>query len=322
SGMLLPDLYQLVSSARSCLDDNFAYALWRLCGFYPWQREEAEIPTLRLRAEDLGRVRSLRFRPRARSGKGLSTLPFLRRAREKRPGEWLQGFDDPSVCSYPPEDLLIEGYGRFLKAKGVRQLSEEQSRVEPLVSSLLDGIDMRETLRNLPEGRVYVREHRRVKGGAGSVVVVFDEDREGGRYPYRMTWMGEHEQESDMAFYATPPTDNVVGPGISRCEYGGFLLSYPPRRMAEVWGDPDYSFARSKAEVLLLAALDYSREPHVIYAARRPPRSIFRRIASRMGKRIVYVPLGGLSPERLRKLRVFHVLFGRDKREVAKEYIW
>ena len=153
-------------------------------------------------------------------------------------------------------------------------------------------------------------------------MVIFDPDREGDKFPYLMTWLGEHDQESDMAFYATPPADNIVGPGISRCEYGGFLLAYPPRRMIDVWTDRDYSFARGKAEVLLLAALDYSPEIHVIYAAARPPRSYFRQIAGRLGKKIIHIPLGSLSPVSLKKLRVFHVLFGHDKRTIAKEYIW
>jgi hypothetical protein len=217
---------------------------------------------------------------------------------------------------------VVEEYGRFLKKKGVRQLSEEEGRVEPFSASLLDGIDMRETLRNLAEGRIYVRENRRVKGGVGGVVVVFDEDRGTERFPYLMTWLGEHDQESDMAFYATQPAENIVGPGICRCEYGGFLLSSPPRRMLDVWRDRDYAFARSKAEVLLLAALDYSRERHVVYVAPRPPRSIFRQIAGRLGKKIVYLPIGSLSPVRLKRLRVFHVLYGNDKREIARDYIW
>lgn len=324
SGQLLPDLYQLLASARGCVDDNFAYALFRLATFFPWQRESAEIPTLRLRPEDIcGGSRRIRFRPKSqRPAKGLSHLRFLKRGREKRPGEWLEGFNDSAICSYPPEDLLIEDYGRFLKKKGAKQLSEEQSRVEPFTVSMLDGIDMRETLRNLHEGRIYVRENQRIKGEVGAVVVVFDEDRGGNRFPYLMTWLGEHEQESDMAFYATPPSDNIVGPGISRCEYGGFLLSYPPRRMLDVWRDGDYAFANGKAEVLLLAALDYSPEKYVLYAAARPPRSYFKQTASRLGKQIVYLPIGSLSPVKLKKLRVFHVLFGRDKREIAKDYVW
>ena len=323
-GLLLPDLFHLLTAGRGSIDDNFAYALWRLATFYPWQREESDIPTLRLRAEDIWRSsRHLRFRPREkRRTKGLSRLKFLGRKREKRPNEWLEGFDDPAVCSYPPEDLVIENYGRFLKKKGAKQLSEEESRVEPFSVSLLDGIDMRETMRNLHEGRIYVRESLRIKGGVGSIVVIFDMDREGDKFPYRMTWLGEHDQESDMAFYATPPTDNIIGPGICRCEYGGFLLAYPPRRMIDVWTDRDYSFARGKAEVLLLAALDYSPETHVVYAAARPPRSFFRQIAGRLGKKIIHIPLGSLSPVTLKRLRVFHVLFGHDKRKIAKDYIW
>jgi hypothetical protein len=324
SGRLLPDLFQMLAAARGCVDDNFAYAFWRLAGFYPWQRESADLPTLRLRPEDLAAgSRRIRFRPRARQGgKGLSHLQFLKRKGEKCAGEWLEGFDDPSICSYPPEDLLIEDYGRFLRKKGAHGLSEEQSRVEPFTASILDGIDMRETLRNLHEGKIYVRENLRVKGGVGSVVMIFDEDRGGNKFPYLMTWLGEHDQESDMAFYGTPPADNVVGPGICRCEYGGFLLSYPPRRMFDVWQDSDYSFARGKAEVLLLAALDYSRERHVVYVAARPPRSCFRQIAARLGKKIVFIPVGTLSPPKLKRLRVFHVLFGHDKRGIAQDYIW
>ena len=323
-GMLLPDLFGMLAAGRGCIDDNFAYALHRLAVFCPEQREDAEIPTVRLTAEDLRHgSRSIRFRPREkRPAKGLSAFGFLKRRKEKNAGDWLKGFDNPSICSWPPEDLVIEGYGRFLQKKGARQLSEEQSRVEPFSASLLDGIDLRETIRNAVSGRIYVRENLRVKGGVGSVVVIFDEDRGGNRFPYLMTWLGEHDQESDMAFYATPPADNLVGPGICRCEYGGFILSFPPRRMFDVWQDSDYAFARTKAEVLLLAALDYSRERHVIYAAPRPPRSQFRQLAARLGKKIVHIPLGSLSPVKLKALRVFHILYGNEKREIAKDYIW
>ena len=323
SGLLLPDLFQLLAAARGCVDDNFAYAFWRLAGFYPWQKEEAEIPVLRLRAEDLyDQTRQLRFRPRKPSGKGLHELRFLKRKREKRPGEWLEGFDDASICSWPPEDLVIENYGNFIKQKGLRQLSEELTRIEPFSASLMDGIDLRETIRNLShDGRVYVQERLRVKGGVGCVVMIFDEDRDN-RYPYAVTWLGEHDQESDMAFYATEPGENICGPGICRCEYGGLLLSYPPRRLRDVWGDPAYRGCGTKAELLLLAALEYSPEQHVVYVAARPPRGIFKRIATRLGRRIVFIPLGSLSPPTLKRIRVMHLLYGHDKRSIAKDYIW
>lgn len=125
-----------------------------------------------------------------------------------------------------------------------------------------------------------------------------------------------------MAFYATDPTENIVGPGICRCEYGGFMLSYPPRRMMDVWQDPDYLMFESKSEVLLLAALDYSREKHIVYVAGRPPRSIFKQLAARRDRKIVYIPLGSLSPHKLNKLRILHILAGKDKRDIARDYIW
>jgi len=321
---LLPDFFQWVAAARSCVDEGFAYEVWALGCVYPWQREVVEdFPTIRLQAEDLMLgTRRMKIRPRIPRRRRPRRFPVRQRRRETRPGEWLEAFDGEALCSYPPEDLVVERFGDYLRAKGVRILSEDQSRVEPFVSSLLDGIDLRETLRNWHEGKIYVREMRRVRGGVGSVVVIFDPDPDGDRYPYCMTWHGEHDQESDMAFYATPLGARIVGPGISRCEYGGFVMTYPPRRMYDIWRDPAYSVLDTKPEVLLMAALEYSLEPYVVYVAAYPPRSWFHTLAGRMGLKIVYIPLGQISPSTLKKIRVFHVLSGHDKRRIAKDYIF
>jgi hypothetical protein len=142
------------------------------------------------------------------------------------------------------------------------------------------------------------------------------------RYQWKTSWIGEHTQESDMAFYATNPQANIVGPGISKCEYGGFMMSYPPRRLSDVWQDPDYQDCRSKAEVLLAAAIDYSIEPVIVYAAAKPPRSQMKSFAKRFGKKVVYIPLGQLSPIKIKQLRTFHVLDGQNRREIAQDYIF
>lgn len=155
----------------------------------------------------------------------------------------------------------------------------------------------------------------------GAVCIIFDEDPHD-RYGYLTTWLGENQNESDMAFYSTHPFEHMVGPGVGRAEYGGLLMTLPPRRMFDVWRDPDYQFAETKAERLLMAALDYSVERHVVYAASRPPRSVFRSIASHLGRKILYVPLGQLSPAKLKRIRVVHVLDGYQRRDTAKEYIW
>jgi hypothetical protein len=112
-----------------------------------------------------------------------------------------------------------------------------------------------------------------------------------------------------------------VGPGISRCEYGGFVMSYPPRRMLDVWADPAFDAARSKAERLLLAALDYAEERMVLYVADRPPRRWFHDLAARLGRQLVFLPLGQLNPGTLRRIRAFHVLDGHHVREYAEQYI-
>jgi hypothetical protein len=92
--------------------------------------------------------------------------------------------------------------------------------------------------------------------------------------------------------------------------------------MFDVWRDPDYDAAETKAERLLMAALDYSIDKYVVYVAARPPRSMFRSLAARVNRKIVYIPLGQLSPSKLKKLRVVHVLDGYERRKDAKDYIW
>jgi hypothetical protein len=323
SGYLTSSLYELTISARSLVDDNYAWEVWQAGGRYDFQEETTTPETLRLSgAEIFYRTRSLKLRRRLpRPKQRLKPRNLKERKQEGKPGEWAQQLNGNSICSYPPEDIVIEDFGRFLKKKARSILTEERTRTEPFNASLLDGIDMRETLRNWHEQQIYVKRLERVSGDVGSVIMIFDEDRED-RYGYLTTWLGEHQNESDMAFYSTQPFDHLVGPGIGRAEYGGFLMTLPPRRMWDVWGDPDYDFAESKAERLLMAGLDYSTERYVVYVAAKPPRSIFRSIAAQLRRQILYIPIGQLSPARLKKLRVVHVLDGYDKRDAAKEYIW
>ena len=243
------------------------------------------------------------------------------RPKERYPGEWAEHIDGDAICSYPPEDLVIEDYGRMLRQKARSMLRDDRTHVEPFRTSLLDGIDVRETIRNWHRQEIWVRRSERLAGDVGAVVVVFDEDP-GDHYGYCTTWLGEHQNESDMAFYSTFPFDHMIGPGIGRAEYGGFLMVLPSRRMFDVWSDPDYDMAESKSERLLLAGLDYSLERHVLYVASKPPRSVFRNTAARLGRSIIYLPIGQLSPAKLKKIRVVHVLDGHQRRSGAKEYLW
>ena len=71
-----------------------------------------------------------------------------------------------------------------------------------------------------------------------------------------------------------------------------------------------------------MAALDYSVERNVVYIAPKAPRTTFKRLASRANRKIIYIPLGQLSPTKLKKIRVVHVLDNYSRRKDAKQYIW
>ncbi len=319
---LVPSLFDLVAAARGVIDENLAYEVWRRGSSYgPQQVRDGETPVELESWQVFPETRRLRLRHRYELEKRRRAPRAWKRRPGRTPEAWAAQLDGDAICSYPPEDIVIEDFGRFLRQRAVTMLGEERSRVEPFTCSLLDGVDVRETIRRWHEGRIYVRETEKVTGEAGAVVVIFDEDR-GNRYPWLTTWLGEHSNESDMAFYSTPPFENLVGPGIGRAEYGGFLMTMPPGRMTEVWTDPDYDFAETKPERLLLAAIDYSLERRIVYVAARPPRSILRQAAARLGRQILYIPLGALSPEKLRRIRMLHVLDSHARRRIASRYIW
>lgn len=202
-------------------------------------------------------------------------------------------------------------------------LSESRMHLRPFESSLLDGIDIRETIRNWHQQKIYVREYQKISGSVGSIVLIFDEDLKNENYPYQTTWLGEHASESDMAFYSTPLTENVIGPGISRCHYGGFMLTYPPMRMYDIWNDPDYiRQTYSKSELLLMAAIDYALEKYIVYVAAKPFRPWFHNFAAQLDRKLIYLPIGQLNPVILKKIRTFHILDGKGRRPQARNYIY
>jgi hypothetical protein len=319
--MLLPSFYELLIAGRSCVSSHFCYRMWEIGTYYPAQLGPTDLEVIELRAADIfPLVQKVRMNPHAPLKPRASLPRFLKRSeKQKKPKEQFH-FSPFSICSYQPEDVVIEDYGRYLRSKGKSILSEERKRVQPFETSLLDGIDLRETIRNWHTGEIFVQECMTVKGSVDSLVVIYDEDHS--KYPYTITWLGEHHQESDMAFYATDPEERTTGPGIRKAIYGGFLMTMPPGRLFDVFHDPAYQYAANHAERLLLAGIDYGLERFVLYAAPKPPRPAFQTIAGRYGKRILYIPLSQLSPVMLQKVRKFHILADKSVREYAKDYLW
>jgi len=321
-GALAPDLYELTIAARGVASDDFAWHVWDLGVTYPHQTESPDLGVYRLSLEELRRGhRRLWFRRRLKTRRHALRLVRTRK-KEPAPGAWGDPLREPYICSYPPEDLRIEAYGDHLKKRGKGLLAAERARVAPFVSGFGDGIDLRETIKNLmTDGRIHIREEQATPGDVGAVCVIFDAEDRQNRYSWTVTWQGEHEDESDMALYATPPHANLVGPKIGRSQYGGFLMTYPPGRMFQVFEDPFFDHAETKAERLLYAAIDYSTERSIVYVAAKPPRPKIVALGRRAGRQVAYLPIGQLSPSILRKIRVFHVLEGRAVRAYAGEYV-
>ncbi len=329
-GRLVPDFYQLIIASRGVANDNFAYEVWEKGSEYPFQTNRSELPVLRLRGEDLFLdEKKIRFHKRIKSlRKRLIPVPVRNRFLRKRYGKkWAKEFGKYTICSYPPEDVIIEGFGDYIKKRALQIKVEENVQIVPFTCSIMDGLDIRETIRSWIQGkkRLYVKDERGFKGKIGSVVLIFDPDlpeKDGKeRYPWRVTWLGEHEHESDMAFYSTPAGEVMDGPGISKCQYGGFMLTYPPMRVYDIWKDEFFEIARNKPERLLIAALDYSMEKNVVYVSPEPPSGLCQNIATRLGKRIIYIPIGAFSRITLNKIREFHVLDGHHVRRYAHFFI-
>jgi len=59
----------------------------------------------------------------------------------------------------------------------------------------------------------------------------------------------------------------------------------------------------------------------VVYVAPDPPSGLCQSIAARLGKKIIYIPIGAFSKITLNKIREFHVLDGHHVRKYAHLFI-
>jgi hypothetical protein len=316
-----PSMWDLVQAARACSGDSFAAAVLeatRHHGHLP------EGPLLKLgpsnsRLED-GPVTPWTHR--------LSPVPAhwttVQLRKDPPPEEamrWIREWKPASLCSHLPEDLAIEHFNQELRERARSSSPSSQARSLPFESSLLDGLDLRETIRHFWKGEIWVREFPPRTLKLDTVVIAFD-DGPGSRYPHQGTWYAEHANESTLLFYATDPAMDPIGPGILRCRYGGLALLFPPRAVPDVFAmNPLPLDARTPLETLVAGACLYSREKAVVFASWDPPSLALSRIAHEAGKRLVHVKLSGFSARTLEKLRTFHVLNGKDVRGWADRFI-
>jgi hypothetical protein len=256
-------------------------------------------------------------------GQALSwrSLELRPRPPERDRQKWRQSWNPFGMCSWPPEDDRIESFQRHVRDQAKAVLGADLARSEKFTTSVMDGLDVRETLRNWHTGDLYVKVMPPSRGTIEVVVFLFDVPADPSLYTSRATWYAEHTEESTLAFYATNHMKAMIGPGIAQAEYGGAFFLFPPRPIPDIWIDPRLDFADTLEERLLAGAFLHSRERHVAVVSPRPPSASWRRLARRFGRKIVHLPLKRFGGQLVERLRRFHVLNGKTVRSYAADFI-
>ena len=72
---------------------------------------------------------------------------------------------------------------------------------------------------------------------------------------------------------------------------------------------------------LAYGALLFTKEKSIAYVSAKKPDIYLRRLASKMKKRLIWIPISSFSSETLRRLRRFHILNGKQVRSWASRFI-
>ena len=332
---ILPDYIDMLTASKCMINNDYALEIMQGMEYYPYYSEdnEEDYPTIKLNRDPAtnkmeGLLKDKKIKLNRYDNVWRTSLKKIKvdtRPKEKYDGEWEEVWNNrTNLLSHIPEDISMEKHMNILRDKIKNTLTEDKAKIEPFRVSVKDGIDMRETIRNYYKNEIYVKEIPKLKGNIGHIVVIFD-DEEDENYDWTIVWYSEAHDDSDLILYATEPGNILVGPGISKCYFGGYASLMPPQAPYNVWRDykklKDEGIIRNYADLLLYAAIIYSVDKYLGYIAPKPPSNILKEIAKNYSVEIVYIPLANFSSETLRKLRHFHVLGNRRLRSIAKDYI-
>ena len=320
---LTPDLYSIVIAAKQICGDGFALHVAETARNYPYLQstglDEAGMGIDQMRLPD-GDVYSAKSR--------LPGPPMtwrsceLRRRPDKTERErWAMKWNPMSQCSWPPEDDLIENFRAHVCDRAKQIMGADLVRTEKFTTSIKDGIDIRDTLRNWHTQEIYVKVLPPSRGKLDAVVMLFDSPADPRDYPWRTTWFAEHQNESTLAFFGTDFSEELVGPGIGLANYGGAMFLFPPVAIPDIWIDPRLDFTETLEERLLAAACLHSSSPTVALLSAYPPGAAWRRLAKRFSKKWIHVPLAQFSDATVQQLRMVHVLNGHQIRSYASHFI-
>ncbi len=320
---LTPDLYSIVIAAKQVCGDGYALHVAEVARDYPYGETTGRLDVAmgidRARLPD-GELAVAKCRL---PGPPVSwrSCDLMRRPERNEQDRWRIRWNRMSQCSWPPEDDLIENFRAHVVDRARQIMGADLVRTEKFTTSIKDGIDIRDTLRNWHTGDIYVKILPPARGTLDCVVMLFDSPADPRDYPWRTTWFAEHKNESTLAFFATDFGQELVGPGIGLASYGGAMFLYPPVAIPDVWMDPRLDFVETMEERLLAAACLHSESPRIALLSAYPPGAAWRRLARRFNKKWIHVPLAQFSDATVQQLRMVHVLNGREVRSYAAHFI-
>jgi hypothetical protein len=330
SGRLVPTLFDIVEAAKGVGGNAYALRVLKNAKYYPFlpmvnddEFVNIGIDRFSLKEDDYPdterEVYSAvnLFRDTELFWRRLDIKPDPTVMQKKK---YRYSWNPHSMCSHVPEDTRIEGFNEHVRNKAARILTESMARSEKFTSSVKDGIDIRETLRNWHTGSVYVKELPPAKNKVDTVIILFD-DAHDDLYPNRTTWYAEHTDESTLSFYSTNPFDDLIGPGVARSVYGGLALLFPPRSVPNIFQCAAAVGVTGCAAQLAAGSMMFGKEKNVAYLADKAPSLRMRTLAARFKKHLLWIPLSTFSTETLSRMRRFHVLNGKQVRSWASRFI-
>ena len=212
---LTPDLYTLIIAAQQIAGDQFAINVVETSREYP-DTGALPFPMIHM-SVDQARL------PDGKTYRMVNRLPgqpvswrscqLNPRPPQQQQQQWQMRWDPLRQCSWPPEDVAIEKFRTHVKDHALSIIGTDLARTEKFTTSLKDGLDIRETLRNWHTGELHVKVLPPTRGTLDCVVMLFDSPADPRDYPWRITWHAEHNDESTLALFATDYQQEMAGPG-------------------------------------------------------------------------------------------------------------
>lgn len=326
-----PDLYNLLLAAKQTLGDDYAIELMDRALAYAYEDPD-EIPEVDfdpskdgfwLEGRKIELQRRLPLPVDLTEQRNWHELKIVRKKKQDLPPGYMPlWFFFGGFFSHIPEDLILEGFIDRLGDKLATDIVFNETKIHEFSGSLMDGIDMRETIRNHHLGKIYVREQQRNLLSIGAWVMIFDEALEQQTYPWIMSLSAEHHNESDIAFYASNPVMHPVTREIIRANYGAMLALKPALEPDEKIDIEDLDVDEDlRKEQLIRLAIKKSPRPGILYFAKEKPEAYYFQMAEAHQKRLYHLPLSRVSQRHLKRIQRFHLLARRDVRDIADDYI-